>query len=165
MQVPHIFASVQGNRRGLGWEPGSVVTALLGGIALLYAGWVLAGGSQGQTSETRHILALLTFLPISCASVLLAGRARSLPTLQPRTRRAWTLLWLALLVNWLGGSLYTVLDDVFGETPLAVLANAAFGAFYPLMLLALASFATVPRTGQDRCKLVLDAAMVVIPGA
>ncbi len=165
MQVPHIFASVQGNRRGLGWEPGSVVTALLGGIALLYAGWVLAGGSQGQTSETRHILALLTFLPISGASVLLAGRARSLPTLQPRTRRAWTLLWLALLVNWLGGSLYTILDDVFGETPLAVLANAAFGAFYPLMLLALASFATVPRTWQDRCKLVLDAAMVVIPGA
>jgi diguanylate cyclase (GGDEF)-like protein/PAS domain S-box-containing protein len=165
MQVSHVFASEQGSRRSLGWEPGGVVTALLGGIALLYAGWVLAGGSEGQTSDTRHALALLTFLPVSGASVLLAGRARSVPTLQPRVRRAWTLLWLALLVNWLGGSLYAILDDVFGETPLAVLANVAFGAFYPLMLLALATFATVPRTWQDRGKLVLDAAMVVIPGA
>jgi diguanylate cyclase (GGDEF)-like protein/PAS domain S-box-containing protein len=165
MQAPHIFASNQANRRILDWEPTSMMTLLLGSIALLYAGWVLLGGSQGQTSDGRHLLALLTFLVVAGGSVLLAGRARRIPTLERRARRAWTLLWLALLANWLGGTLYTVADDVFGATPLAVLANTAFGAFYPLMLLALASFATVPRTWQDRCKLVLDAAMIVIPGA
>src|SRR5581483_9447654 len=164
MQVPHVLTPDPVSRRLLAWRSGGV-TLLLGAVTLLYAGWVLVGGSEGQTMAARHALALLAFVPVSGASVLLADRARRLPALDRRARRAWTLIWLALLANWLGGSLYTVLDDVFGETPLAVLANGAFAVFYPLMLLALASFATVPRTWQDRCKLVLDAALVVIPGA
>src|SRR5689334_2264920 len=109
MQVPHVVASDQARRRSLSWEPGSVITLLLGGIALVYASWVLLGGSEGQATDTRHLLDLITFLPVSGASVLLAGRTRRLPTLERRARRGWTLLWLALLVNWLGGTLYTVL--------------------------------------------------------
>jgi len=54
MQVSHVFASEQGSRRSLGWEPGGVMTALLGGIALLYAGWVLAGGSERLGMSFRY---------------------------------------------------------------------------------------------------------------
>ena len=138
---------------------------MLAGVVLLYAVWVVLGGNQALTSDARQALAFLTFMPMAGASALLAGRARRLPHLSTRTRRAWGLLYGAFLANCLGGSLYAVLDDVLGDAPLAILANLAFATFYILVLLALVSFATVPRSWKERGKRLLDAAMIVIPGA
>ncbi|MGE3908262.1 MAG: putative bifunctional diguanylate cyclase/phosphodiesterase [Chloroflexota bacterium] len=140
----------------------ALVTA--GVLAVAYVVWVLGMGGGDAPAPGRFEISLLSFALVGGLGLALAVRASRLEELPAGPRQGWRLLSLALAANWVGIVMYAVTDDALAPLPFQTFANLIFLLFYGLAFLALPYFAADPRTGTGRLTLLLDAAMVLVPG-
>jgi diguanylate cyclase (GGDEF)-like protein/PAS domain S-box-containing protein len=133
-------------------------------IAMAYAIWVLLVGGVTAPSPSRFTFSLAAYVLVGAVGVIFAARASRLTQLPAGPRMGWQLLTVAFAANWLGMLIYAMLDDVLEPLPLPTIANGVFVLFYAFAFLALPRFANRPRGGADRMKMLLDAAMVLVPG-
>jgi diguanylate cyclase (GGDEF)-like protein/PAS domain S-box-containing protein len=137
---------------------------LFGGLLLfgaMFLVWLVSGVG---TPEERALVSDLVFLPVGLCAVALAVRTAASTDLDRVTRRAWGFVALAFGVYWLGDVLWAWYNVVLGEIPWPSLADAAYLAFFPILLVGLLSFPAASRGGLDRVRFLLDAAIVLIGG-
>ena len=128
--------------------------------AAAFALWVVV---QPGSAETRSLVSDGAFIPVGIVAALLAWRTAVHPSHDPRTRRAWLLLGLALFLNWMGDGVWLILDLRHIE-PFPSVADAAYLAFYPVLLAGLLSFPVNRHSRSDRITLSLDAGIVMLGG-
>lgn len=138
--------------------------AVSAAIALAYAGWVLFIGGVDEPHPYRFAFSLSAYLLVGGVGLGFAVSASRLSSLPAGPRSGWRLLSVAFGANWVAMLIYAVLDDVLAPLPLPTTANGIFVIFYAFAFLALPRFASRPRTGTDRLNVLLDAAMVMVPG-
>jgi diguanylate cyclase (GGDEF)-like protein/PAS domain S-box-containing protein len=137
-----------------------VVGALVaGGLVVLL--WLVSG--VGSPAE-REMASDLVFLPIGLIASLLCVRTARRRTLDDASRRAWSTIAAAFLLYWLGDALWTYYDVVVGEVPWPSVADIAYLAFFPVLLIGLLNFPATSRGGLDRVRFLLDASIVLIGG-
>jgi diguanylate cyclase (GGDEF)-like protein/PAS domain S-box-containing protein len=139
-----------------------VLTAGLAAYAAVFLVWSVA--PLDLPPATRTLVGDAAFLPPGILVALLAWRASTSHGLSREARRAWIWLGVAYLAFWLGDALYFYYDLV-NEVPYPSLADAAYLAYYPLLLVGLVSFPRVLRSGAERLRFALDAATVALGGA
>jgi diguanylate cyclase (GGDEF)-like protein len=128
--------------------------------AAAFAIWVIV---QPGSAETRSLASDSAFIPVGIVAALLAWRTAAHPSHDRRTRRAWTLVGIALVLNWLGDGVWLILDLRHVE-PFPSVADAAYLAFYPVLLAGLLSFPVSRHSLGERTTLGLDAGIVMLGG-
>ena len=146
--------------RQLAWK---LITIALGVYAAVFV--ALALGPFDIPPETRSFFGDVVFLPTGILVALLAWRAASQRGISRPARRAWILLGLGFLAFWAGDVLYFYYDIVAQAVPSPSLADIAYLAYYPLLLIGLISFPQVFDSGSQRLRFALDAATVALGGA
>lgn len=131
------------------------------GYAAAYLLWQLTGWGG---AEHRSLISDAAFLPVSLLGAGLALRTSRHPALDERTRRAWRILAMASLLYWMGDALWFGYSHLFGTEPFPSWADAAYLAFYPVMLVGMLRFPTAARSRTDRAKFWLDNGTVVLAG-
>lgn len=133
------------------------MTAGLTGVYVLgYLAWVSLAQGDEQLRSAASNFALLPIDLIAAGAALSPALDRALPA---SLRRAWRFISLALFANFLGDLLYFALANGLGvpEGQLALsLADPAYLAFYPLLLVGVLSLPVAPVAGAARLKLWLD---------
>jgi diguanylate cyclase (GGDEF)-like protein len=139
-------------------DPGGWATAALVALALAFVAWQIFrwGGPDHET-----LISDVAFLPVSITGAVLAWRASRLVSLDPRSRRAWRIVGAAFFFYWIGDVVWTV-EENLGNAPYPSAADAAYLAFYGILLWGVLTFPTAPKTKADRTKLWLDTGTVVI---
>jgi diguanylate cyclase (GGDEF)-like protein/PAS domain S-box-containing protein len=107
----------------------------------------------------------LAFLPGSFLVAILAWRASTASGISSGTRRAWRWIGLAFLLFWTGDALWFVYEIVLRAEPSPSVADVAYLAYYPALVIGLVSFPRVLRTSMERVRFGLDTATVVLGGA
>jgi signal transduction histidine kinase len=132
------------------------------GLLAVYGWWQVQrwGGASHQT-----VVGDLFFVPLNAFAVLSARGAARRCRLQPRLRRCWQLVSIALMFYLVGDLVQTYHEVVGRARPFPSLADAAYLSFYPLVLAALLKFPSAPRNGRQQLTLVLDCALVALSGA
>jgi len=139
-------------------DPGGRATAALIALAIGFLLWqVFHWGGPGLKTWIGDI----AFLPVSITAAILAWRASRHPSLDPRTARAWRIVGLAFFFYWVGDVIFTFGENL-GNAPYPSAADAAYLAFYVVLLWGVLTFPTAPRTRADRTKMWLDTGTVVI---
>jgi diguanylate cyclase (GGDEF)-like protein/PAS domain S-box-containing protein len=138
----------------------TIVFTAVAGSWLLAATWLLAGNGD---PATRLLVADLVppVLDFGAAALLLLAAQRA------ATRRAtiaWTMVGISMVVYGLGDLLYAWFEVGLGEVPFPSLADVAYTAYYPIVVVALLSFPTVAAGAKERRRLAIDSAIVVIGG-
>jgi len=139
-----------------------LITGALVAYAAVFA--FCAVGPIEIDPETRDFVSNLAFLVPGLLVAALAWRAAGGPGLSRESRRAWTWLAIAYLAFWLGDTLFFIYVAI-GDVPYPSLADVAYLAYYPLLLVGLASFPRVLSTRTQRLRFVLDATTVALGGA
>jgi diguanylate cyclase (GGDEF)-like protein len=142
--------------RDWGWR----LTAALGGYVGVFLAWQIFGWGGARY---RSLISDVAFLPIGIAGFVLARRASRTEGLDGATRRAWGTIAFAILLYWLGDAIFTI-EEHLGPAPFPSYADAAYLAFYPLLLFGILRFPTRPRTATEKVKLWLDTATVFVGG-
>lgn len=140
-----------------------LITGGLVAYVAVFATWAVAPNDIDPQSQA--IIGDFAFLLPGLIVASLAWRAGSAPGLPRPARRAWAWLSVAYLAFWLGDVLFFVYEVVIGDLPNPSLADAAYLAYYPLLLVGLASFPRVLATGTQRLRFVLDATTVALGGS
>ena len=140
-----------------------LITVALGVYAAAFVAFAV--GPFDIPADTRSFLGDVVFLPTGILVALLAWRAASQPGISRPARRAWILLGLGFLAFWAGDVLYFYYDIVAQAVPSPSLADVAYLAYYPLLLIGLVSFPQVFDSGSQRLRFALDAATVALGGA
>jgi two-component system, cell cycle sensor histidine kinase and response regulator CckA len=156
VEEPHGW--IKTRRPGIG---GGAVAAL---VACTAAYWALILASA-HSETTRTTIANTSVLPIGLLVIFLASRAGRHPALDRATRRAWMIIVAALCASWLGDVLWFVYETVLRTSPYPSWADAAYLAFYPLILVAVLAFPVVGRSRRDLTYLALDAGAVLVAGS
>lgn len=138
----------------------TIVFAAVGGLWLLASAWLLAGGGD---AATQLLVADLVppVLDFGAAALILLAAQRA------GTRRAtiaWSMVGISMVVYGLGDLLYAWFEVGLGEVPFPSLADVAYTAYYPIVVVALVSFPTVAANARERRRLAIDSAIVVIGG-
>ena len=110
--------------------------------------------------------ALVDLMPVALdliAAWLILRAARRAVT--RRAEVAWATIAVAMVVYLIGDGLFAGFDLALGSVPFPSLADVAYTAFYPLMLVALLSFPGTPGARGERRRLVIDTAIIVIGAA
>ena len=139
---------------------GGVLLAALGAYVILYRLWSF---SSPLPPEQRTFWSDLAVLPLLVAFVL-ARRAARTPGLDAGTRKAWSWLAIAFLLNWLGDVLWVVYQWMLPREVFLALHHAAYAFLYPAMLIGLLSFPGFLRTRGEALQFGLDAAIVLLGG-
>src|SRR6266542_1892632 len=89
--------------------------------------------------DPEHVALIgnLTVLPLGMLATLTAWRVAARRQLAPRLRRAWFLLGLGFLANFVGDLIWAYLQTVLHVDLFPSLADPFYLAFYPLMLAGL----------------------------
>jgi PAS domain S-box-containing protein len=159
----HIRARVVHRRLSRSHRLWRVITGGLVAYAAAFAIWAVAPIEIDP--ESRAFIGDLAFLLPGLLVAGLAWRAAGDPGLSHQSRRAWTWLAVAYLAYWLGDAVYFMYDVALGAIPNPSPADAAYLAYYPLLLVGLASFPRVLATGTQRLRFMLDATTVALGGA
>jgi len=136
---------------------------VLSGVFLaIYASWQLTrwGGAAHKT-----LIGDLFFMPINVAAVVAALLAARRCRAEPRARRSWQLLALALAFYLLGDVVQTYYEVVARAKPYPSLGDVGYLAFYPVALAALLRLPVTRRSPRERVTLGLDCALVALSGA
>ena len=139
-------------------DPGGWATAALCLLALGFVAWQIFGNNS---PEFTTLISDLAFLPVSLTGTILAWRASRHPTLDSRTRRAWWIVAVAFLFYWIGDTVFT-LEENLGSGAFPSAADAAYLAFYVVLMWGVLAFPTAPRSKSDRMKMWLDTGTVVL---
>jgi diguanylate cyclase (GGDEF)-like protein/PAS domain S-box-containing protein len=137
-----------------------LVLAVMGAALLLASLFLLSGVAD----ERGHLLVadlLPPLLDVAAAGLVLYAARRA------TTRRAavaWTTVGIATMVYGFGDALFAWFEIGLSEVPFPSLADVAYVAYYPIVVVALFSFPTVPANRAERIRLAIDSAIVVIGG-
>ena len=138
----------------------AVVFTIIAGSWFLAAVWLMAGG--GDEAAQRMVADLLApGLDLGAGALLLLAATRA------GTRRAaiaWAMVGVSMIVYAFGDGLYAWFEIGLDSVPFPSLADAAYTAYYPIVVLALLSFPTVAANVHERRRLAIDSAIVVIGG-
>lgn len=132
-----------------------------GAYLLVFAVWAFF---QGGGSEYAFLISNLAFFPISIFAVAAALRAALDRALEPRLRRAWSILTAAVALLLLGDLAFFGLDAFFylpRESDIYYLVDAFYLAFYPLVLWGLLRLPYAPLRRSERLKFALDILIVM----
>ena len=134
-----------------------------GALAYLaaFVAWVYVGaGSERE----RAVIADAAFLPVSLVAAFVALRSTAGAGGGDRVARCWRWIAAGLGCVWVGDVLWFVYEVVLDTSPFPSLADAAYLAFYPCLVVGLLALPARPSVGARRM-LALDAATVVLGGA
>jgi PAS domain S-box-containing protein len=129
------------------------------GYALAYIVWEIS-----VSRDLSRYLSNVVFLPAGVPAILLAWRASTVST-DGDMRRAWRLVALGCLCYWAGdvawaaGAAY---DRAARDTRLA---DSLYLASYPITVLGMLRFTSIPAAAAQRVTFWLDAATVVLAGS
>ncbi len=141
-----------------------LAVAVTGGLVFYVLAFVIWALVPDQSDpEGRAFIGDLAFVAPGLLVAALASRAAKSPGLSRNSRRAWTWLAFAFVAYWLGDVIFFVYG-VLGSVPYPSLADAAYLAYYPLVLVGVASFPKVLDTKTHRVRFVLDALTVALGG-
>ncbi|HEX9259281.1 MAG TPA: GGDEF domain-containing protein [Acidimicrobiales bacterium] len=128
--------------------------AVTAGFMLLMAAGELEGRAQLAVAD----LAPVAVGSLAVAATVLAARSQK----GLATARTWWFI-SAALAAWLAGDItWAVIEVGLDLDPFPSPADAAYMAFYPLLLVGLGLLPTVRRTRRERLRLTLDAATVFL---
>lgn len=127
-------------------------------VHMLWLSFGLGGDAYKPLIESTALL------PISLATIVLFWRASTHPALDQRTRRAWLVLTIALCFSWLGNALFFLYYLMEIVPPFPSWADAAYLAYYPLLIGGILLFPVVASTQRLRTTFWLDAGTVVLGG-
>jgi signal transduction histidine kinase len=131
-------------------------------ILVVYLGWqVFRWGGPGS----REVIGDAAFGPVNLIAAALAFRVALTKTFRSEVRRAWLLIGLGLVAYLLGDMLQLYYEAVLHEAPYPTIADAAYLAFYPLLLAGIWQFPREPFHGFAIVRTCLDAAATVVAGA
>ncbi|MBV9786794.1 MAG: STAS domain-containing protein [Chloroflexi bacterium] len=122
----------------------------------------LSFGLGGETYKA--LIENIALLPIALATIVLFWRAATHSALDQRTRRAWQVLTLALCFSWLGNALFFLYYLAEITPPFPSWADAAYLAYYPLLIAGILLFPVVATSQRLRATFWLDAGTVVLGG-
>ncbi|MDP9468310.1 MAG: EAL domain-containing protein [Chloroflexota bacterium] len=126
----------------------------------LMEAWVVFGGARSNTENavTSFAAPLIDLV----AAVLVARAARSATGL--RTRVAWALIALGMLVYAAGDGIWAWVSIVQHADPFPSAADVAYVAFYPIVAGGLLLFPAPSRAKREAIRLAIDSAIVVVGG-
>ena len=140
-------------------DPGGKAVAGLIALAVGFIAWqIFKWGGPARKS----LISDVAFLPVSITAAVVAWRTSRCGDLDARTRRAWLICGLAFLCYWVGDVIFTFEENVSHSAPFPSWADAAYLAFYVVLLWGVLTFPTAPRTRGDKTKLWLDTGTVVL---
>ena len=140
-------------------DPGGKAVAGLFVLAFGFIAWQIFkwGGPSRKT-----LISDLTFIPVSITAAVLAWRITRSSAFDERTRRAWLIIGFSFFCYWVGDVIYTFEENMGHAAPFPSWADAAYLAFYVVLLWGVLAFPTAPQTRNDRTKLWLDTGTVVL---
>ena len=133
--------------------------ATAGVYVLAYIMWVVAGWG---TEYAQLLVGDLVLVPLALGAAVLSWRAATHPALDTNTRRAWQLLTLAYVFNWLAEVVWFVYEIVLHLQPYPSLADVGYLLFYPFMLWGLLTFPRTLHSRKERLTFWLDASTVLL---
>jgi diguanylate cyclase (GGDEF)-like protein len=153
--------TVGGVRRAVE-QVGGVTLAAAVLVLLVYGMWQMFrwGGRADQA-----FIGDLAFVPVNGAAVVLAWLVSRRSDLGHRTRRAWRLLSLAMLLYLLGDLLQFWVENVMHRMAYPTWSDAAYLGFYVVAFCGLVSFPSRRGSGPERLRLLLDLGAVFTGGA
>ena len=135
--------------------------AALGGYVAFYASW-----------QWLHWLPLtqvtagdLVLEPLALGATAAAWTASRRAAGAPRLRSAWRWIALGLAGQSAGGIAQFVYEHVLGEQAYPTLADVLYLSFYPLVLVGVLRFPSMPRRGRAALDLALDCAVAALGGS
>lgn len=117
-------------------------------LAWTYLHW---GGA-----EHISLIGNLAILPPMLLATFMTWRVAVQKHLSPRVRRAWFLLGIGCLMNFIGSVTWTYLENVLNVEPFPSMADVFYLAFYPLVLWGLLTLPSVPQNKRERLIFWLD---------
>ncbi len=142
--------------------PWAFLTAGMFAYAVAYLAWTIA--PLDISEETRGWIGDVAFVPMGLLVTVLALKAATSQHLSMELRRAWAWLAVAYLAFWLGDMIFVWYAQIAIEAPFPSLADAAYLAYYPLLLLGLLSFPRVIGSRTEQVRFWLDAATIALGG-
>jgi signal transduction histidine kinase len=143
-------------------DRGSKAVMVLAGYLVVYLGWQLfRWGGPGHVRTIGDV----AFWPVNLLAAVLALRVAGTRSFAPQVRRAWLLVGVGLVAYLLGNVLQLVYEAFLHEKPYPTFADAAYLAFYPLLLAGILQFPRDRFHGFAVVRVALDAAATVAAGA
>ena len=102
-------------------------------------------------------LLLVVSSGLAAAGLLYAARHQ-----EGVSRRAWTVLAVAMIFNTFGEASWAVIEIVFHQNPFPSVADFGYLMFYPLFAAGILLLPEVPLSPRERLKILLDAAIVIV---
>jgi len=100
--------------------------------------------------ERVSLIGNLAILPPIFLAVITAFRVAAQPHLSLRVRRAWLLIGISFLLDFLGEVSWAYLENVLHVEPFPSIADFFFLGFYPLMLWGLLTLPSAPQKPRER---------------
>ena len=94
---------------------------------------------------------------LAAASMYLVARHS-----QKRSKRAWMILALALMINAFGELAWAVIEVIFHEDPFPSIADIGYLSFYPLFAAGILLMPETPLSNREKSKILLDVAIVAV---
>ena len=129
--------------------------------ALMYAAWSL---TTSLPAARRSFVSDLAFTPVGPFVVFLAFRASRAAGIDPRTRKAWRMITIALTLFWMGDLIWFCSQWVWRSDDLGNLGQGAYVAYYLPLLIGLLSFPRFLRSKSESVQFWLDVATVFLGG-
>lgn len=147
------------------WWP-AWLTGRWGVLALVAAAWTLLflvwTRWQWGGPDNASLIANLSALPINVLVVAAAWRTARSASLAAPIRRAWGWLTLGFAAFLIGDLIWTYFENGLHSTPFPSPADAAYLAFYPLILAGLLALPGRPQTSSERRAMFLEWGMMAM---
>jgi putative methionine-R-sulfoxide reductase with GAF domain len=126
---------------------------------LLFAVWTFLhwGGEQNVV-----LISDLATLPIDLLAAIVAWRVFVDAKFDPRIRKAWLILGLAMFSYFIGDVIWSYLENVLHVEPFPAISDAFYLGFYPLVLWGLSILPTTPLSRRERLTFWLDLLTTVV---
>jgi signal transduction histidine kinase/CheY-like chemotaxis protein len=85
--------------------------------------------------------------------------------LEGRSRRAWTVLGIAMIFDAFGEGSWAIIENVLHQNPFPSVADVGYLMFYPLFAAGIFLLPDIPLLPRERLKILLDAAIVMVSAA
>ncbi len=85
--------------------------------------------------------------------------------LKGRSRRAWTVLAIAMIFDAFGEGSWAIIEIVLHQNPFPSIADAGYLMFYPIFAAGILLLPDEPLLPRERLKILLDAAIVMVSAA
>lgn len=126
---------------------------------LVYLAWIYFhwGGEENVT-----LIGDLLILPIDFVAVVAAWRVIAQKDIEPRIRRMWFLLGLAILSYFIADLIWAYLENVLEVPPFPAVSDLFYLIFAPLAIIGLLSMPSAPLNRQERWQYLFDLLIVTI---